>query len=293
MSDSFEASVLLHVTRVLIDEMTISGSQRAGTRKREQHRISLCIVLAILLCASLPARSEQAPLLAAASSLRTLWPHLSERYSGDTGNRAPRVSFASSGLLSTQIINGAPFEIFLSADLESIDRLGDKLVREPANVYALGELILVIQRDSALAENFSLPALAQQIKNPENVRIWRLAIPNPEHAPYGRAARDALRSVDLWPVPEGQLLAAENAAQTLQFIKTGAVDAALVPRSLLSAPDDDLLTASLPDGSYSKVEHAVVLLRRAGDSAREFRHWLLSNKSHALLMEAGFEVPAP
>ena len=274
--------------------VVVSGSQRAGARKSEQHRIIQCIVLAILLlCASLPARSEPAPLLAGASSLRTLWPHLSERYSGDTGNRAPRASFASSGLLSTQIINGAPFEVFLSADLESIDRLGDKLVRESASIYALGELILVTHRDSPLAENLSLPALAQQITNPETARIWRLAIPNPEHAPYGRAAREALRSVNLWPVPEGQLLAAENAAQTLQFIKTGAVDAALVPRSLLNAPDDDLLTTSLPVGSYAKVAHAVVLLRRAGDSAREFRHWLLSNKSHALLMDAGFEIPAP
>ena len=273
--------------------MTISASQRAGARKGEQHRIIVCIVLAILLCASQSARSEQVPLLAAASSLRTLWPQLSERYSHDTGNRAPRVSFASSGLLSTQIINGAPFEIFLSADLESINRLGDKLVREPASVYALGELVLVTQRDSKLAESLSLSALAQQIKKPENARIWRLAIPNPEHAPYGRAARDALRFVDLWPVPEGQLLAAENAAQTLQFIKTGAVDAALVPRVLLNAPDSDLITASLPDDSYSKVEHAIVLINRAGNSARDFRHWLLSQQSHVLLMDAGFEIPVP
>ena len=251
------------------------------------------IVLVILLCASLTARSEQGPLVAAASSLRTLWQNLSESYTNDTGNSAPRASFASSGLLSTQIINGAPFELFLSADLESIDRLNNLQTPESTQIYALGELALVAPRNNVYSEPFSLSSLAMQIRQSKNRDAWRLSIPNPVHAPYGRAARAALQSVNLWPLPDGHLLAAENAAQTLQFVKSGAVAAALVPRSLLNESDDKLVIAFLPHDSYPPVEHAVALLQSHGDSARAFHDWLLSDKSHALLKKAGLRLPAP
>jgi molybdate transport system substrate-binding protein len=110
-----------------------------------------------------------------------------QHYVSDTGNAAPRASFASSGLLSTQILNGAPFEIFLSADRASVERLSGQSLADTLKVYAQGELYLVVPKRSALADDLSLSALAANLSANKATAKMRLAIPNPKHAPYGRA----------------------------------------------------------------------------------------------------------
>ncbi len=266
---------------------------KVGIQKRpQQHvlrRVAGVIILVMLLCVSLQARSDSGPLVAAASSLRSIWPQLMEQYTAGTGNPTPRVSFASSGLLSTQIMNGAPFELFLSADRQSIERLPEALLTSNAQVYATGELQLVVPIGSSLSEHLSLESVATALQNSESA--LRIAIPNPVHAPYGRAAREVLVSAGIWPVPESQLLAAENAAQTLQFVQSGAVDVALVPQSLVYAYREGIESVVLPANSYTLVEHTIVSLRTADADAQALLEWMLSDAAQALLRASGLGIP--
>lgn len=250
-----------------------------------------CIVLVIiLLCTTFPAHADTGPLVAAASSLRSLWPALTRTYTSQTAQSISRVSFGSSGLLSTQILNGAPFEIFLSADLASVKRLPKHFLKESPEVYATGELCLVVPASSPLAETLSLRTLAAALAQNTNVQGLRVAIPNPIHAPYGKAAKAALQSAGIWPLPPGRLLSAENAAQTLQFVKSGAVAAAIVPRALLSTNNKGIVSVALPPDSYQAVEHYVAVLHVAESSAQRFARWLLSDDARQILEESGLRV---
>ncbi len=237
--------------------------------------------------------SPVAPLVAAASSLRTLWPDLIEHYVNDTGGIEPRVSFASSGLLSTQIANGAPFEVFLSADLTSIDRIPAHRLTQPARVFALGSLSLITLPNTILADNLSLNTLKERLDDKSAKSRIRLAIPSPRHAPYGKAAKEALTLASIWPLDNGQLLAAENASQTLQFLRSGAVEAAIVPHTLLAAKHGKLIIKQLPLELYNLVEHHVAIMNTANNEAMTFAQWILSSEAQAVLQNSGLQVTTP
>ncbi|MFK7861222.1 MAG: molybdate ABC transporter substrate-binding protein [Granulosicoccus sp.] len=244
----------------------------------------------LTFCVILPAHASSGPLIAAASSLRSLWPVLAQTYSNDTAHRTPRISFGSSGLLSTQILNGAPFEIFLSADLASIERLPEQSLKSSPRVFAMGELSLVIPKSSPLTGSLSLETLAAALQEQADTGAMRIAIPNPVHAPYGKAAQQALDSAGIWPLEAKRLLTAENAAQTLQFVKTGAVAAAIIPKALVFADNSGIESVDLPADSYRSVEHVVAVLTAAGEPAQAFYHWLLSKEAHEVLEKSGLRV---
>ena len=275
----------------------INGEPEQGSLRHRQP-FMLVIVCLFLMCASLPAKAEQAPLLAAASSLRSLWPDLIAHYQKKFPEPAPKASFASSGLLSTQILNGAPFELFLSADAKSIAQLPAPLLGAEPQTFALGDLLLVAPRAGLLAKDLSMQALADAFtvtaheSDTANADL-KLAIANPQHAPYGIAAREALMAASLWPLPSAQILLAENAAQTLQFVSTGAVAAALIPRSLLPAVTAELVSVAVPASTYSAVRHTVVLLSGATPAANTFYQWLISEDAHQPLKAAGLTIPSP
>jgi len=241
-------------------------------------------------CALKPALADQGPLLAAASSLRSLWPALMAAYTHDTGEPSPRASFGSSGLLSTQILNGAPFELFLSADLVSIERLPQHLLAKPPQVYATGELSLVVPSSSPLTEALSLDSLAARLRSQTSGDRLRLAIPNPKHAPYGVAAREVLDHHGIWPLPAERLLIADNAAQTLQFVKSGAVAAAIVPKALVIAHDHGMTHIDLPTTGYQAVKHYIVVFKSANKSAQAFGVWLLGENARQILEDSGLQV---
>ncbi len=170
--------------------------------------------------------------VAAASSLRTVWPKLMQ--AAPAGLQAS-ISYGSSGNLARQIIQGAPFAVFLSASDGHVQALrttrDDPLESE---LYALGQLALVTRLpaddDSAITlDNLAGELATALAREPGSERpgrpARRLAIANPAHAPYGKAAREVLESLDAWPVAQSSLSLAENAAQTLQFVRAGAVQA--------------------------------------------------------------------
>ncbi|MFK8082917.1 MAG: molybdate ABC transporter substrate-binding protein [Granulosicoccus sp.] len=254
-------------------------------------RIQQFIVLVLfVLCANAPVRAESGLVVAAASSLRGLWPALMQSYTDHSGAPAPRVSFGSSGLLSTQILNGAPFHIFLSADLASVKRLPSGMLREAPQIFAHGELSVVVPKSSVLTGSLSNDSLAETILKDAESDGLRIAIPNPIHAPYGKAAREALMFARIWPMAAGQLLSAENASQTMQFVKSGVVAAAVVPTVLLAGQSVGFASVKLPPESYQPIEHVLAILQTAGASADNFAHWLMGEDARNLLEDSGLRV---
>lgn len=221
-------------------------------------------------------------------------------YSRQPGSTVPRTSFASSGLLTTQIRHGAPFELFLSADphyVLALEQLGK--TRDKGIAFASGRLSLLVPKTSALASDLSLDSLKQTFFDPSKTRnndkldgaVIRITIPNPMHAPYGMAARQALVAAGIWPLAPGQLLAAENAAQTLQFVLSGAVDAAIVPSSLVTKPLPTLAIKELVDKTYDPVVHQMVLLKPASTEADHLYSWLQTETAQSILSRFGLSAP--
>jgi len=247
----------------------------------------LWALIGLSLFAAVPAAAAQAlgPPVAVASSLRALWPDLMAAWHADTGLPEPRASFASSGLLSTQIRFGAPFELFLSADLNTVERLFDAgKTRDTGVGVARGDLSLV----ALIPDKPDATVTWQLLKRVmEQSTTLKLAMPNPRHAPYGQAAQQALSSIDLWPLPPGRLLSAENASQSLQYALSGAAAFAIVPTTLVSSSPAELQVEPVPAALYESIDHRAVLVVTASQPAKLFMSWLQTSPAQDVLQRFG------
>ena len=263
---------------------------------RPKHRaaaVTACRAIAFaLVLAGTAATAREPPAAAAAASLRHVFPELVRAWSA-AGGVPPEVSFGSSGNLYRQIAQGAPFDLFLSADEEQVL----KLVREGraeggGTVYGIGRLVLLVPRNSGLVLDASLEGLDRAM---DDGRLRRLAIANPAHAPYGRAARDALVRAGIWTrlSESGRLLLAENAAQAVQFALTRGAGGGLVPYALALADRvsrearHTLIDASM----HNPIRHRMVLLPRAGEEARALFRFLAGPSARRIFERLGFSAP--
>jgi molybdate transport system substrate-binding protein len=188
------------------------------------------------------------------------------------------IDYGSSGNFYAQIRNGAPFDLFLSADVQYARNLAPDAVF----VYAAGKIAVWVPASSKLD-----PATA--LSDPS---VRRIAIANPQHAPYGRAAEATLRSMGLYDSVEKKLVLGENISQTLQFIQSGAADTGIVALSLALAPNvrEQGRYWEVPVSAYPKIEQGGVILKDS-PAAREFREWLLGPSGRSLLKQYGFSLP--
>lgn len=245
----------------------------------------------LALAAAPSAAVADAPSIAVASSLRPVLPAIAARFEAATGARL-RLSYASSGKLTRQVLRGAPFELFLAADAQYPRRLiaAGRTLGE-GTVYAHGRIGLFVPQGSPLAADGRLQDLRRQLAAG---RVQRFAIPNPAHAPYGVRARQALEHAGLWQAIQPHLVRGENAAQAAQFAASGSADGGIVPASLAVTPR--LRAAGrfdpVPADWYRPLEHRMVLLTGAGDTARRFHDFLLGETARELLRAGGFAVPA-
>jgi molybdate transport system substrate-binding protein len=234
--------------------------------------------------------STRPPLVAAASDLQFALDEIIARFHRDTGI-TPRVTYGSSGNFARQIEQGAPFELFLSADEAYVDRLGARgLTQGKGALYGIGRIVLFAPHGSPLEPDPRLRNLAARLASGDS---GRLAIANPEHAPYGRAAEQALRSLDLWEAVQPKLLLGENVAQAAQFARSGNADGGIIAYSLALAPAlrGRGTFALLPDTLHAPLRQRMVLLRRASPEAASFYDYLRSPTSRAILSEYGFVLP--
>lgn len=253
-------------------------------------RAPLRILAAALLlagAASPPVAAPERPPLtvAAAADLQGVLPEVGARFQRETG--VPVVfSFGSSGGLARQIEQGAPVDLFAAASEEyvvDLERKG-RIVPGSTKVYALGLLDLTIRREG------STPV--RSLGDLVSPRVRRIALANPEHAPYGAAARDALRSAGLWDQLRPKLVYAENVRQAAQFVETGNADAGLVAASLVRK-DGRLKSVPVPEKHYRPLRQALGIVvgsvRRT--EAKRFAAFLTGPVGRTLLQDFGFRLP--
>lgn len=194
------------------------------------------------------------------------------------------IAYGSSGNFYAQIRNHAPFDLFFSADIAYPRRLAEEGIGVPNSlfVYAVGRIVVWVPAQSALD-----PATA--LTDPQ---LRHLAIANPAHAPYGRAAEAALRSLGAYGSVEKKLVLGENISQTLQFVQSGAADAGIVALSLASAPAlrGQGRYWEVPLDRYPWLEQGGMLLHDS-PGARAFRDWLMAPAGRSTLNTFGFSLP--
>jgi len=248
-------------------------------------KLNIYFPAALLLVALVePAQAQSSLRLAAAADLEPVIPPILEQFRQSTGIRV-ETTYQASAMLTTQIMNGAPFDIFLSADLGYPKRLIDAgLADGPSPVtYAKGTLVLWTRKDSSLS-----PPSLSLLRNPA---LKRLAIANPERAPYGRAAVAALTRLNLYDDLKPRLVTAENIAQAAQFADSGNADAGLI--SLTSAMTPRMATAGnyfvVPRDLYPPIEQGAVIVSKSahGEEARKLLDYLLSAPVQAQLAKSG------
>lgn len=217
--------------------------------------------------------------IAAAADLAPCMSSLNAGFDGETS-----VTTGASGNFYAQIRNGAPFEIFLSADTGYPQALADAGLADGASlfVYALGQLVLW-SADPRLDAGRGLRLLTDPA-------VRRIAIASPELAPYGRAAKAALQQAGLWDQLQGKLVFGENVAQTMQFVESGNAQAGLVSKIHLKDRPGSWV---LPAGSYPALEQGAIITARGqtNPAAARYLQFLRSGRGRALLAECGFLLP--
>jgi molybdate transport system substrate-binding protein len=227
--------------------------------------------------------------IAAASDLQAALPALVLRFEKQSGRRVA-VTYGSSGNFFAQIQNGAPFDLFLSADIDYPRRLERQGLTERGTLtrYAVGRLVLWTRSDSRIDLRRGLEALSSR-------EIRRIAIANPEHAPYGRAAVAALRAAQVYDRVSDRLVFGENIAQAAQFAQSGNADVGIIAMSLVrGAALRSGVFVEVPASLHPPIEQGAVVLRSAHNiaAARQFIAFLASAEGVAHLRESGFDVTA-
>jgi molybdate transport system substrate-binding protein len=235
-------------------------------------------------------RPSSAPLIAAASDLKFALDEVVVQFQRETGH-SMRVTYGSSGNLARQIAQGAPYDLFLSAD-ESfvIDLHQQGRTQGPGELYGIGRVVLFVPTGSPLRPDPRLESLARRLADGT---AGRLAIANPEHAPYGRAAQQVLQSLGLWDAVRDRLVLGENVAQAAQFASSGNADGGIVAHSLALAPELRRRGsfALIPESLHEPLRQRMVLLEGATPIAERFYDYLRSPASRRILVAYGFAPP--
>ena len=258
------------------------------TRRRCLALGAAAAVLSILPPA--PGRPHAVPVVAAAADLQFALQEVADLFQHETG-RAVRLSFGSSGNIRRQIAQGAPFEMFLSADEDyalALAREGHALGE--GTLYAVGRIVIVAPHGSPLAVDGELRGLAAALAAG---RVTRFAVANPEHAPYGRAAREALTRAGLWRAIRDRLVLGENVSQAAQFALSGSAQGGIIAYSLALSPQlaGRATFALIPADRHEPLRQRMVLLRGAGETATGFYAFVQTPPAREILRRYGFALP--
>lgn len=247
------------------------------------------LIASAAACAASRAAAQALPgRVAAASDLQFALPELAAHFHANSLHRV-ELTFGSSGNFARQIQQGAPLDLFFSADEAFVLQLADAgLTRDRGLLYAVGRIALIVPAASALSLDDKLDGLRR-----DWAKVSRFAIGNPEHAPYGRAAREALQKLDLWTQAQERLVLGENISQATQYVSTGAAQAGITALSLALAPPVAALTRHrpLPESLHQPLRQRMVLLKDARPAAIAFHEFLATAQARAILSRYGFSAP--
>lgn len=246
----------------------------------------------LLAAAHGPAAGATEPIVAVAANLSRPMQVIAEDFADSEGRRV-RLAFGSSGDLLRQIEAGAPFELYIAAASAYADRArAAHLTEGPPVMLAFARIGAFIPRGSPLDATRTVEALGRALAAG---RYRRIAIANPEVAPFGEAARQALQKMGVWALEKDRVVLGENVAQTVQFTLAGGVDAGFIPESYALLPEVAARGTYLavPIDWYAPLTQTMVLLRGAGMEARAFFAFLRSDAARAVLARSGFSVVPP
>ena len=245
----------------------------------------LALALACTLLSRTPATAQNLT-IAAASDLQSVLPAIAAQFEKDTGQKV-MVTFGSSGNFYTQIQHGAPFDVFMSADIDYPRRLEQSGLAERGSLveYAMGHIVLWTRKDSGIDLRGGLAVLADP-------KVKRVAIANPAHAPYGRAAVAALRHEQVYDRVKSKFVLGENISQAAQFAQSGNAEVGIVALSLAlgQALKDAGTYVEIPADFHPPIEQAAVVVAKSPRKAlaRQFVDALKQPAIVTLLQSYGF-----
>jgi molybdate transport system substrate-binding protein len=256
-------------------------------------RVVVFLSIGLLLAAT--ARHHAAPSaeprtlrVAAAADLKVAFADLVAAFQQQNPDIKVEVTYGSSGNFYAQLTSRAPFDLFLSADVDYPKRLIEQGLAPPDSEfsYAVGALVIWVRRASPIAlEKLGIEALLDPAAR-------KIAIANPRHAPYGRAAEAAMKNLGVYDKVKDRLVFGENIVQTAQFIESGAADIGLISHSLATAPPlrDEGRSWEVPTESYPQLEQGGVILSWTHDreAAQRLRSFILADQGKEILRRYGF-----
>jgi molybdate transport system substrate-binding protein len=247
----------------------------------------LHLILLVFLLSDLCAFAQEIT-VAAAADLQFAMQDIAARFEKDAGKKV-KVVYGSSGNFYQQIQNGAPFDVFFSANLDYAKKLDAAGLAEPGTLYkyATGKIVLWVPSGSKVD-------LSQGLKGLTDPGVRKVSIANPEHAPYGQAAVAALQKENLYEPVKSKLVMGENISQAASFVLSGAADAGIIALSLALAPNmkDKGRYVEVPAAEYPPIEQGCVVLTSSQkkDAARAFVEYVKTPTAAEFLKNYGFGV---
>jgi molybdate transport system substrate-binding protein len=222
--------------------------------------------------------------VAAAADLAPAFEEIGRSFEQETGIQVV-YSFGSTGMLAKQIENGAPMDLFAAANIEFIDGLARKglIIPDTKALYARGRITIWTRTDSRLR--------IEKLEDLADAGVGKIGIANPEHAPYGMAAREALQSVGVWEAVKPKLVFGENVRQTLQYAETGNVDVSIVALSL-SMQSKGRWTL-IPEELHKPLDQALAVIKSTAreQQARQFASYINGAQGRPIMRKYGFILP--
>lgn len=249
-------------------------------------RLLLLLLVASLLgaCQAAAPAPRVTLTVSAASDLTPAFQELGREFERTTGH-AVVFNFGSTGQLTQQIEKGAPVDVFAAANVSFIDQLEQAGLIIPSTkaLYAQGRLTLWTRADS--------PLRVERVEDLTRPEVRRIAIANPDHAPYGVAAREALQKAGVWEAVQPKLVFGENVSQTLQYADTGNVDVAIVALSL-STTSQGRWTL-VPDDLHNPLNQALAVIKGTSHEAqaRQFAQFINGPQGRPIMTKYGFSLP--
>jgi molybdate transport system substrate-binding protein len=259
--------------------------------KPRRHLVTTLFALLLAGAQPMSAQAQTSATVAAASDLKFAIEEVAERFTRATGQRL-RLVFGSSGNFYSQIQQGAPFHLFMSADEDFVFRLADAgKTTDRGRLYARGRIGIMVPKGSALKADAELKDLAAALKDG---RLRKFAIASPEHAPYGMRAKEALQHAGLWTAIEPKLVIGENISQAAQFATAGSTEGGIIAYSLALAPQLSKLGdfALIPESWHKPLVQRMVLTHGAPQAAKDFYTYLATPDAQAIMVKYGFAMPA-
>lgn len=239
-------------------------------------------------CAGQPPENEQGSAqeitVAAAANLTDAFEEVAKQFTAEMGVRV-RFSFGATADLAKQIENGAPFDVFVAADVEHVEELDGKGLLTPGtrSLYARGRLVL-----------WTPPGSRAQISSIEDLtrpEVTHIAVAKPDVAPYGKATVEALRALNLWQQAEPKVVYAQNVSQTKQFASSGNAEVAFLPLALMKPGEGRYV--EVDERLHQPIDQALGVVKASGkqEAARRFTDFVLGEKGQRILEQYGYRHP--